>query len=192
MGEKLMNHHQKLLLTLVCTLAMLGLAACCHGVPGTDATVNHKTATVHLHVNHPMGPDSNLSKTGKLTCNAVSPEGCIHVPMGDTAGITYKLTPIPGWHLSKMTICKATGADPCHLSIPQRADFAFSKDGTGPEIFPDSNGKLDLNGKFGPDLLEFVLFDNNIVTQDYTYTITACNGADCTTADPPIENGGRR
>jgi len=181
-----MNCRQKPRFTL---LRMMGLAAlAAFQTAAWGQTV--RSATIQLHV-VPNGTAFDLTKTGRLVCNSSRPEGCIQVPKGDTARITFALPQVQGWHLTKVTICEQGTTAPCRLSPAQMADFEFTRNGTGSSQSPDRNGVVDLTA-LGADLDQFVLIDNNTVAQDYEYVIEACNTSGCTTADPPLENGGTR
>ncbi len=181
-----MNCRQKPLFTLIRIMGLVALAA--FQTVAWGQTV--RSATIQLHV-VPNGSAYDLTKTGRLVCNASRPEGCIQVPKGDTARITFALAQAPGWHLTKLTICEQGDSDTCTLSRDQRADFEVTEDGTGSPQSPDRNGVVDLT-VLGADLDGFVLLDNNTVAQDYEYVIEACDDSRCTEADPPLENGGTR
>jgi len=183
-----MNYQQKRIFTLAGAAGLVLLAAfqtMAWGQTGTE-----RSATIQLHV-VPNGSAYDLTKTGRLVCNAARPEGCIQVPQGDTARIAFTLASTSGWHLTSITICEQGDSDPCRLSPAQRADFEITEDGTGSPQSPDRNGVVDLT-VLGADLQGFVLFDKNTVPQDYEYTIEACDDEACTTMDPPLENGGRK
>ncbi len=157
--------------------------------PVPPAATKH-AGTIQLQA-VPDGAAFKLQKTGRLVCSAAKPEGCIEVPHHDTASVTFKLNASPDWHLTKITICPQSGS--CELTLPQRADFGFTKDGTGTPLYVGDDGELDLSA-LDPGLQEFVLDDRNTVKQVYEYTIVACKGEGedevCTTADPPLENRG--
>lgn len=155
-------------------------------------------ATIQLQATPDGAGGFKLKKTGRLMhCTAPGPdpdpEGCIHVPVKDTATITFKLNASPSWHLTSFTICRASGTDPCKLSLPERADFEVTESGTGIPMYPGASGETNL-ATLGADLQQFVLDDRNTVAQDYEYVIVACKGEGeeevCTTADPPLENRG--
>lgn len=131
-----------------------------------------------------------VQKTGRLVCTAPKPQGCIVVPERETATVTFRLGSSPSWRLTRFTLCRQSGADPCQLSLPERADFAFTVNGTGIPAYPDENGQVDLT-LLDANLQQFVMHDNNIVEQSYDYTIEACNASgECTNLDPPLENEG--
>ena len=141
----------------------------------------------------PDGTAFKLQKTGRLVCVSPKPQGCIRVPKGDTAKVTFKLNASPSWHLTSFTICRASGTEPCKLVLKERADFEITESGTGAPMYPDENGEVDL-ATLGADLQQFVLDDRNTVAQDYEYVVVACKGEGdeevCTTTDPPLENHG--
>jgi hypothetical protein len=159
------------------------------------ASTKHK-AIIQLQVIPDGAGGFKLQKTGRLKhCMAPAPnpdpEGCIHVPETDTATITFKLNASPGWHLTQIKICQ--DGTPCTLTVPQTGDFCFSKVGQacdpGMNYYPGNDGIFELK-KLDSSLQKFELHDRNTVKQDYEYTIEACKDGDCTTQDPPLENGG--
>lgn len=157
-----------------------------------------KSGTIHLSVAADGNSGFKLNKNGRLVCPTTEDQGCIKVPQNDRAVVTFSLNAKPGWHLAQITICPEIELAPCTLTVPQIADFCFSKTGDdcNPIMgwFPNpSDGTFDLTG-LDTDLQGFVIHDRNTVKQKYVYTIVACKdeGEDetCTTADPPWDNGG--
>ena len=189
-----MNYRLYLILAVVTGIAFL--ASCTPGV------VKKSKGTL-------LRPDVNLQVTGNpkelqittlgmASCKSQNPlNGCVAVPNGDTALITFRLTAPPAWNFSKITICSGAtkASQDCNLEDWQRSEF-FASDASPNSLplFPSDLGVIDL-AQLSPSLTEFVLYDFNSVQHDFFYTIEVCNPSatpQCISSDPPIENGGRR
>lgn len=125
--------------------------------------------------------------------------GCFKVDKKQRGVIHYKFTGKTGWSLQEFKICKGFSKNrvcsPADLPV-QEFRIAASKKAT--QMFgPNDDGSIDLsqlpassNGS-----VDFYLFDENTVKQDYYYSISACptTTGTCIWTDPPIVNrGGRR
>jgi hypothetical protein len=189
-----MNYRLRLVLAVLTGVAFL--ASC------TPSVVKKSKGTL-------LRPDINLQITGnpkelRITtlgmgaCKAQNPlNGCVAVPNGDIALITFRLNAPPAWSFSEIKICSGgtKASQDCNLEDWQRSEFYASDSPFGSALlYPDDNGVIDLT-QLSSSLTEFVLFDFNSVKHDFFYTIKACNPSatpQCTSSDPPIENGGRR
>lgn len=127
-------------------------------------------------------------------------KGCIKANRGTIALIDFHLVASKDWYFTEMKICsggnKPSESNPCSMTECQRSEFSVGASGQSTRYQPDSKGRIDLK-KFSNELTKFNLQNGNRFPIDpdsdpqlYYYTITACNGSNCITLDPPIENQG--
>lgn len=118
--------------------------------------------------------------------------GCIEVPVGKEANITFKLIGTQNVFFTEIKICQgALKTDTCSLETWQQSQFTVT---TGAGAAPDQYGTIKFN--LSDKLTEFVLHNYNGAPQEYFYIVTACKSLDgvttCYPSDPPIINKGRQ
>ena len=193
-----MKTRQNILLAMIYMAVFTILASCTHapGVGISSHTVHHETLPP-IKMLVIGGPELKPNEGGSTNCNIkISAKGCIEVPRGDTAEVTFEFDGFPKWHFTEFKICKGTDADKlsgtldCNLSLLERADFEFT-DGSGAKMYPSELGIIKLDN-FSGSLRKFKLHDANRVPQEYFYQVKACKPFDstatCAVSDPPIRN----
>jgi hypothetical protein len=190
-GEKIMKASNKLLSVLAILAGLVFLTSCTQWRIVKNSVGDVIKPTIKLKIEDGA---LNFVSQDKATCN--NGPGCISVGQWNIALITFKLMESSGWHFTKFEICTgSTEADLIDCSLnkwAQKEVFATDKKVSRFE-FPNEGGEIDLE-LLATDLTKFYLFNYNAVEETYFYRITACPGDDgeCSTFDPPIENGGRR
>ena len=131
--------------------------------------------------------------------NNINAKGCIAATKGNTAEVTFELLGNVAWYFTEFEICRGVETDKkahelaCDLSQAERDDFEFSFN-SGSPIKPDQFGIVDLKS-LATDMRQFKLNDNNVVVQEYFYSVKACHMVDddeeCKFTDPPIRNKGK-
>lgn len=147
-----------------------------------------------IHVNNTGVAGITTPASGKCKISNQGKNGCMHFDQGTTGLINFRLTGPPRWTFSSFKICKITGeGNVCDLNIWERLEFAVTDEAGTAILIPDQSGLVVLN-PLGDSLNAFILLNQNTIAQDYYYSVDVCNSDDevCDTADPPIENGGKK
>ncbi len=125
-------------------------------------------------------------------CQSTNNTYCVRVPHGDDAELTFRLVGQPNWEFSRMQLV----AEPSDkLDFGAQAGFTqamiddFYVTINGVNVHPDGDGIIDLDGPPGVGR-DFILIDNNELTQTYKYQLEVCNGDECESSDPKVENDG--
>lgn len=124
--------------------------------------------------------------------------GCMVFSNDEIGEITFDMSGNDGgFHITQLKICK--GATPpvdldadCDLGV-NALDFYVLDSSSLPIIPNPSTGKIEW--PFSDAVKSFVLFDRNLLEQEYYYLAIACDGPDpetdnCILADPPLDNKG--
>jgi len=149
-----------------------------------DIIVNVNNAGV-ANITTPASGKCKISNQGK--------NGCLHFDKGQTGLVNFKRTGPPAWAFSSFQICKISeSGNICDLNIWERIEFVVTNEDGTAMLIPDQSGVVNLT-LLGDSLDEFILLNQNSFAQDYYYSVDVCNTntAACSTADPPIENGGK-
>jgi hypothetical protein len=138
-------------------------------------------------------------------CTGSNPQakGCFKVKQGKSGVVLYTFNAASPWKLKEFKICKGSSKDSltCDLNDWERMEFAVANavENADGEFEPGStlthtqmDGSIDLSGLVaGSDSTRFFLLDVNTIKQEYFYNIEACNGSNCISIDPPLDNRGR-
>lgn len=139
---------------------------------------------------------AEITTPGSKSCKPKNQakKGCVHFKHNETGTITFKRNGRNTWSFTTLQICKlnADGSQTCSLDGWERMQFAASNAQKEKLILPDKNGIFKLT-ELSDIEKEFLLLNLNTLDQDYYYKVELCQSEkDCTWADPPIENKGRK
>ncbi len=146
-----------------------------------------------VHVNNAGNASITTLASGKCKVANQGKNGCLHFNKGETGLINFKRTGPPNWAFSSLRICKGDACEvDSNLNIWERIEFVVTDETGSAMLIPDSSGLVDLT-QLGESLDAFILLNQNTFAQEYYYSVDVCpsDGGDCSTADPPIENGGK-
>ncbi len=152
-----------------------------------------KVHTVKLVVTGKGGNRKLLILAGPGNCNVSTSVGCVKVPKGEQAAVTFELFGIPDWKFTRMQLVagpnKIGFANQADFTAEMRADF-YVVDQDGNDRHPDANGIIDLTDVGNADGTGFTLNDLNQLAHTYRYQIEACKGGSCENSDPRFVNEG--
>lgn len=185
-------------------LFLIGLAlvtGCSHtGVKGaTGATgVLGIVNKPDIIINANKSGVAKIVTPGNPNCTRTNPipPGCLNFQPDEFGEVKFKLNGPSAhqpWVFISMQICKLNGdVQDCNLDLWDRTQFPVKNKAGDKFLIPDEQGKVDLT-VFGDDDV-FFLVNQNTVAQHYYYSVYVCRSGTnvCSTADPPVENGGRR
>jgi len=176
--------------TIILSLIVMVFVTSC-----TDVMVFNVVTPPDIIVNVNNAGDAKITTPASGKCKVVNQgkNGCLHFGKGETGLINFKRTGPPSWAFNSLRICKGDACEPeSNLNIWERIEFAVA-DGSGKAmLIPDSSGTVDLT-QLADSEDAFILLNQNTFAQEYYYSVDVCpsDGGDCSTADPPIENGGK-
>lgn len=179
---------------LLLILSVSVLASCVQSKLRNHHKSPVKPWTIDLLVTGNPSNPMRVKTAPMLGCFKPNKDGCMFFAHNETGEVTFNLMANDGgFHITELKICM--GATPptdleedCPLGV-NALEFYVLDSSNVPTIPNPFTGKIEWN--YSDNVKSFILFDRNLLKQEYYYLAVACDNLNnCILADPPMDNKG--